>query len=189
MVVVKNFYLDVYEVTCREYKAFVEATNRNPPPTWKNGNYPPGTDRYPVTGVSWEDADAYARWAGKRLPTEEEWEFAARGKEGLRYPWGNSWKNECANADNVQRGITNVGSYKCASPFGIQDLIGNAWEWTATPWMPYPGGHLTNPPQASEKVIRGGSWESPRAYISTTVRSGWRGIGDQTGFRCAMDIQ
>jgi eukaryotic-like serine/threonine-protein kinase len=189
MVVVKNFYLDVYEVTCREYKAFVEATNRKPPPMWKNGNYPPGTDRYPVTGVSWEDADAYARWAGKRLPTEEEWEFAARGKEGLRYPWGNSWKSECANADNVQKGITNVGSYKCASPFGVQDLVGNAWEWTATPWLPYPNGHLTNPPHPSDKVIRGGSWESPRAFVSTTVRSGWRGIGDQTGFRCAMDIQ
>ena len=189
MVVVKNFYLDVYEVTCREYKAFVDETNRKPPPTWKNGNYPPGTDRYPVTGVSWEDADAYARWAGKRLPTEEEWEFAARGKEGLRYPWGNSWRSECANADNVQRGVTNVGSYKCPSPFGVQDLIGNAWEWTATPWLPYPGGHLTNPPQAADKVIRGGSWESPRAYVSTMVRSGWRGIGDQTGFRCAMDIQ
>jgi iron(II)-dependent oxidoreductase len=89
----------------------------------------------------------------------------------------------------VQRGITNVGSYKCPSPFGVQDLIGNAWEWTATPWLPYPGGHLTNPPQAADKVIRGGSWESPRAYVSTMVRSGWRGIGDQTGFRCAMDIQ
>jgi len=189
MVVVKNFYLDVYEVTCREYKEFLNETNRKPPPTWKNGNYLPGTDRYPVTGVSWEDADAYARWAGKRLPTEEEWEFAARGKEGLRYPWGNSWKNDCANADKVHRGITNVGSYKCASPFGVQDLIGNAWEWTASAWLPYPGGRLTNPPQASDKVIRGGSWESPREFVSTTLRSGWRGIGDQTGFRCAMDIQ
>lgn len=189
MVVVKNFYLDVYEVTCREYKAFVEKTNRKPPPTWKNGNYPPGTERYPVTGVSWEDADEYARWAGKRLPTEEEWEFAARGKEGLRYPWGNNWKSGCANADNVHGGITNVGSFNCASPFGVQDLIGNAWEWTATPWLPYPNGTLTNPPHASDKVIRGGSWESPRAFVSTTLRSGWRGIGDQTGFRCAMDIQ
>jgi serine/threonine-protein kinase len=188
-VVVKTFYLDVYEVTCREYKEFLNETKRKPPPTWKNGAYPPGTDRYPVTGVSWEDADAYARWAGKRLPTEEEWEFAARGKEGLRYPWGNSWKSECANADNVHRGITNVGSYKCASPFGVQDLIGNAWEWTATPWQPYPGGRLTNPPHAADKVIRGGSWESPRDFVSTMVRSGWRGIGDQTGFRCAMDIQ
>jgi serine/threonine-protein kinase len=189
MVVVKNFYLDVYEVTCREYKEFLNQTNRKPPPAWKNGNYPPGADRYPVTGVSWEDADAYAHWAGKRLPTEEEWEFAARGKEGLRYPWGNSWKSECANAGNAHKGITNVGSYKCASPFGIQDLIGNAWEWTATPWQPYPGGRFANPPHAADKVIRGGSWESPSEFVSTTLRSGWRGIGDQTGFRCAMDIQ
>jgi formylglycine-generating enzyme required for sulfatase activity len=189
MVVVKNFFLDVYEVTCREYKEFLDATNRKPPPAWKNGNYPPGADRYPVTGVSWEDADAYAHWAGKRLPTEEEWEFAARGKGGSRYPWGNDWKSDCANTGNMHKGVTNVGSYKCASPFGIQDLIGNAWEWTASAWQPYPGGRLTNAPHAADRVIRGGSWESPREFVSTTVRAGWRGIGDQTGFRCAMDIQ
>ena len=188
MVVVKNFYLDVYEVTRAEYKEFIDKTNRKPPATWKNGTYPPGTDRYPVTGVSWEDADAYARYVGKRLPTEEEWEFAARGKDGRRYPWGNDWKSSCANTDNVEKGITNVGSYKCASPFGVQDLIGNAWEWTASTWLPYPGGSLETTPHSSDKVIRGGSWESPRAFVSGTLRSGWRGIGDQTGFRCAMDV-
>ena len=188
MVVVKNFYLDVHEVTCREYKRFIDETNRKPPATWKNGNYPPGTDLHPVTGVTWDDANDYARWIGKRLPTEEEWEFAARGKDGRRYPWGNSWKSGCANADNVSKGITNVGSFNCESPFGIQDLIGNAWEWTASAWQPYPGGRLANTPHASDKVIRGGSWETPREFASAAMRSGWRGIGDQTGFRCAMDV-
>lgn len=187
MVMIKNFYLDVYEVTCRDYKKFIETTNRQPPPTWKDRNYPPGTDLHPVIGVSWEDATAYAQWAGKRLPTEEEWEFAARGPGELRYPWGNEWQNGCANADNVRNGVTNVGSYDCPSPFGVQDLIGNAWEWTDSSWVPYPGGKLTRPPHASDKVIRGGSWESPRTFISSTSRSGYRGVGIQTGFRCAMD--
>ncbi len=188
MVMIKNFYLDVYEVTCRDYKKFIDQTKRQPPPTWKDGNYPAGTDLHPVIGVSWEDAKAYAQWVGKRLPTEEEWEFAARGPEGRRYPWGDQWKSDCANVDNVRNGVINVGSYNCSSPFGVQDLIGNAWEWTDSPWVPYPGGQLTNPPHASDKVIRGGSWESPRTFISSTSRSGYRGIGIQTGFRCAIDV-
>lgn len=187
MVRVRNFYLDVYEVTCRDYKKFIDETNRQPPPTWKDGNYPAGSELHPVIGVSWEDAMAYAQWAGKRLPTEEEWEFAARGPEGRLYPWGNKWESKCANADKVQNGLTNVGTYKCASPFGVQDLIGNAWEWTNSPWVPYPGGKLTNPPHASDKVIRGGSWESPRTFINSTSRGGFKGIGVQTGFRCALD--
>lgn len=188
MVQVRNFYLDIYEVTCRDYKKFIDEKNWQPPPTWKDGNYPPGTDLHPVTGVSWEDAAAYAQWAGKRLPTEEEWEFAARGHEGLRYPWGNKWESGCANVDRVRNGVTNVGSYKCSSPFGVQDLIGNAWEWTDSSWVPYPGGRLSSVPDASDKVIRGGSWESPRTFISSTSRSGYRGVGIQTGFRCAMDV-
>jgi serine/threonine-protein kinase len=187
MVMVKSFYLDIYEVTCRDYKNFIDEKKREPPPTWKDGNYPPGTDLHPVTGVTWEDATAYAQWAGKRLPTEEEWEFAARGPQGLRYPWGNQWRSGCANVDKVRNGVTNVGSYNCSSPFGVQDLIGNAWEWTDSSWAPYPGGQFANPPHPSDKVIRGGSWESPRSFISSTSRGGHKGVGVQTGFRCAMD--
>ena len=188
MVKVKDFYLDIHEVTCRDYKKFIDEKKRPPPPTWKDGNYPPGSDLHPVTGVTWEDATAYAQWIGKRLPTEEEWEFAARGPEGLRYPWGNEWKSDCANVDNIRQGVTKVGSYNCRSPFGVQDLIGNAWEWTDSSWVPYPGGQLMNPPHPSDKVIRGGSWESPRTFISSTSRSGYKGVGIQTGFRCAMDV-
>lgn len=190
MVHVKGFYLDIYEVTCSEYQKFIDETNRRPPPSWKDGKFPKGTERHPVTGVSWEDAAAYARWAGKRLPTEEEWEFAARGPARLLYPWGNQWKNGCANVDvegQARRGVTNVGSYNCSSPFGAQDLIGNAWEWTNSAWQPYPGGRLLNPTTGGEKVIRGGSWESRRDFINSTSRSGYKDIGDQTGFRCAMD--
>ncbi len=190
-VTVKPFFIDINEVTCAEYKKFIDATGHNPPQNWKNGTYPLGTTRYPVTGVTWADADAYARSVGKRLPTEAEWEFAARGPKGLMYPWGNSWKPGCANADregNAQQGMTDVGTHNCGSPFGAEDMIGNAWEWTATDWAAYPDGHLQYRPKGGEKVIRGGSWESAQKIYATSVfRSGFLGAGDKTGFRCAKD--
>jgi serine/threonine-protein kinase len=192
MVVVKSFYLDVNEVTCEDYKKFIDATGHPAPKTWINGKYPSGTAQLPVTSVSWEEAVAYAQWARKRLPTEEEWELAARGREGLRYPWGNSWQAGCANADaegQARKRLASVGSHDCASPFGAKDLIGNAWEWTASDWMPYPGGQLQRPTTGGEKVIRGGGWDTPRNIATATYRSGWAGPGDKTGFRCAQDAQ
>jgi len=191
LVTVKPFYLDAHEVTCEAYKRFVDKDRSAMPANWTNGTYPPGTGNQPVTGITWEQATAYARSIGKRLPTEQEWEFAARGPAGLPYPWGTTWKRGCANAADEGRarnGLTNVGSYNCESPFGVQDLIGNAWEWTASDWSPYPGGRLANPSSGGEKVIRGGSWESAPNYASATYRSGYKGVGDKTGFRCAMDM-
>lgn len=185
---VKSFYIDIYEVTCEDYKRFLDKTERPAPPTWTNGAYPPGTGKHPVTGVTWDDADAYARSVGKRLPLEEEWEFAARGPSGLLYPWSNTWRAGCANAGKQGKGLVDVGSYDCASPFGVQDLIGNAWEWTASDWRPYPGGNLSTRPNGGEKVIRGGSWESPPEYATAIYRSGYNGVGQKTGFRCAMDM-
>jgi iron(II)-dependent oxidoreductase len=81
-----------------------------------------------------------------------------------------------------------VGSYDCDSPFGVQDLIGNAWEWTASDWRSYPGGSLATAASGGEKVIRGGSWESGPKYATATYRSGYKGVGQKTGFRCAMDM-
>lgn len=193
-VTVRSFFIDIHEVTCEEYKKFTESTGHIPPGSWVNGVYPAGSARHPVTGVSWEDADAYARYAEKRLPTEEEWEFAARGQNGLTYPWGNAWRPGCANADEegqARKGMAEVGSHKCGSPFGnIEDLVGNAWEWTASDWVPYPGGHLQSPTFGGEKVIRGGSWESPRKISATAIfRSGFKGVGDKTGFRCAKNAK
>jgi formylglycine-generating enzyme required for sulfatase activity len=185
---IKSFYLDIYEVTCEDYKRFLDKTGRPAPVTWTNGSYPPGTAKHPVIGVTWDDAEAYARSVGKRLPLEEEWEFAARGPGSLLYPWGNTWKAECANAGNPNRGLVNVGSYACDSPFGVQDLIGNAWEWTASDWRPYPGGRLSTASTGQEKVIRGGSWESGPTYATAIFRSAFEGVGHKTGFRCAMDM-
>jgi serine/threonine-protein kinase len=192
IVTVKSFYIDTNEVTCEEYKGFIDEKSHPAPRGWVNGTYPVGTGKLPVTGVSWEDAVAYAQSVGKRLPTEEEWELAARGKEGLRYPWGNSWQPGCANADEegqARKKLAAVGSHDCASPFGAKDLIGNAWEWTASDWVPYPGGQLQRSTSGGEKVIRGGAWDTPRNIATAIYRSGWVGPGDKTGFRCARDAQ
>jgi formylglycine-generating enzyme required for sulfatase activity len=92
------FFIDMHEVTCEEYQRFVDATGHKPPPAWREGIFPSGWARRPVTDVTWDDASAYAAWAGKRLPTETEWELAARGADGRRYPWGAQWRPGLANA-------------------------------------------------------------------------------------------
>ena len=191
--VVKSFFIDVYEVTCNEYEKFLLAENHAAPPSWVNGRPAPGYGRKPVTGVSWDDANAYARWAAKRLPTEEEWELAARGNDGRRYPWGNEWKKGSANADTSAHGhggVAVVGEHKGASPYGLFDIVGNAWEWTASTLAAYPGGQLP-PSQGEMKVIRGGCWTDARQHATTTRRMGLPprgGAYDNIGFRCAKDV-
>src|SRR6185503_2339795 len=127
-VTVKPFFIEAFEVTNEEYEKFVKATNHRVPSSWKNGAYPEGAGRKPVTAVSWDDANEYAKWAGRRLPTEEEWEFAARGTDGRLYPWGNEWRKGAANANGAEQGMAEVGGYKSTSPFGTADMVGNAWE-------------------------------------------------------------
>jgi formylglycine-generating enzyme required for sulfatase activity len=201
-VTVKPFFMDIYEVTNAQYAKFVQATRHKPPSYWSNGTYPAGTELLPVTGVTWDDANAYANWAGKRLPIEEEWEFAARGTDGRRYPWGNDWKSELANvvtktAANGEgnKGMAEVGSYssyKGASPYGIYDMVGNAWEWTASNLRAYPSGKLPTEANANDKVIRGGSWASTPETATTTFRRGWGANTEKdysyTGFRCVKEI-
>jgi formylglycine-generating enzyme required for sulfatase activity len=193
-VTVQSFYLDVTEVTCIEYEKFVKATGHKAPPTWVNGSYPSGTGKTPVTGVDWYDANAYAEWAKKRLPTEEEWEFAARGFESRRYPWGDEWRTSAANAgDSTVKGLVDVASYpEGKTSAGVMDMIGNAWEWTASSLQPYPNGRLPTLPDKNDKVIRGGSWKEDKNQATSTYRGFLAASGEKdysaTGFRCAKDL-
>jgi formylglycine-generating enzyme required for sulfatase activity len=188
---VKSFFIDIYEVTNEDYAKFVEATTRNPPSTWE-GVYPKDAAHRPVTGVTWYDANDYARWVGKRLPTEEEWEFAARGTDGRRYPWGNDWRKGLANANGASKGMVNVEDCQDKSPSGALGMVGNAWEWTASTLSPYPGGILPVKVSGDLKVIRGGTSSSDQTQATTTYRRGWLARSEDdygdTGFRCVKDI-
>ena len=187
---VDPFFIDIFEVSCEEYKRFIDATGHRPPPRWINRTYPAGWARRAVTGIDWDDANAYAGWAGKRLPTEQEWEFAARGADGRLYPWGNAWKAKAANADSSSHGHADaVGEHPAGpSPFGAFDMAGNVWEWTSSDLTAYTGGTLQD---REMKVVRGGSWVESRTGATATSRKGLppRG-GDYStvGFRCVMDV-
>jgi serine/threonine-protein kinase len=193
-VVVPPFFIDQHEVTCEQYEKFTRATGHRVPDDWRNGTYPTDARRHPVTGVDWNDANAYAKWAGKRLPSEEEWEYAARGVDRRKYPWGNDWQNNIANAGASSLGhFSDVGSFPAGkSPFGLMDMVGNAWEWTASDLKPYPGGRLTNPPHEERKITRGASWFKDKERDWTTTFRGFAapaGGNDysKVGFRCAKD--
>jgi eukaryotic-like serine/threonine-protein kinase len=189
-VTVAPFYMDLYEVTNEQYLKFVRATKHPIPKTWTTQLYPIGQAHKPVTGVSWDDANAYAKWVGRRLPNEEEWEFAARGTDGRRYPWGNQWEPRLANANGTSRAKADVGTYKGVSPFGVYDMVGNAWEWTASKLSPYPGGTLPKEAQGELTVIRGGSYAENSDQATTTYRGFVLTRGgnyDKTGFRCVID--
>ncbi len=190
---VKPFFIDVYEVTCEEYKRFIDATGHQAPPRWVNGTYPAGWARRAVTGISWDDANSYASWATKRLPTEQEWEFAARGTDGRLYPWGNQWKTKAGNAHNTSHGhVDAVGVHPAGrSPFGAYDMVGNVWEWTSSDMVAYPGGSLPETLEGEVKVVRGGSWQEAQDRATTTHRKGLPprdGEYTNVGFRCAKDV-
>ena len=192
-VTVKPFFIDTYEVTNADFAKCVIAQQCTAPPGWSGRSPPPASAKRPVTGVRWSEANDYARFVGKRLPTEEEWEFAARGTDGRIYPWGNSWQRSLANANGARQEIADVGSFSGTSAFGAFDMVGNAWEWTASELRAYPGGRLpANLPAGDLKVIRGGSYESTKEFATATYRTGWPTRGartySQTGFRCAKDI-
>lgn len=191
---IKPFFLDTQEVTNLEYKRFVDATGRSAPKHWRfNGSYLPDEAELPVTYVSWDDAASYAKWANKRLPTEAEWEYAARGgSQGYLYPWGNQWQNGYANVD--RKGQTKpapVRSFeKDLSLFGIYDLAGNVSEWVQDFYSERYGAK----PDQQFRVYRGGNFLDAPERGTNTYR--WYDFPVLTrdvdafrvGFRCAKDI-
>jgi serine/threonine-protein kinase len=187
------FFIDKTEVTVGDYYKFVKARGYKTPPTWsaewKEGNFTEQEARLPVTNVSWFDATAYAQWAGKRLPTEKEWEYAARGTDKRLYPWGNSFNPELANSKETGGDLAPVGSYSAGqSPFGILDMSGNVAEWTGSDSFQYPGSKGT---QQAGKIIRGGGFRNSEVYLRTTTRVALAPNESRPdiGFRCAKDAQ
>ncbi len=190
-VTVAPFWMDIYPVTMRDYMAYVKDTNTKPPKFYKDSRYN-GPDQ-PVVGITWNEAVAYATWAGKKLPTEIQWEFAARGKANRKYPWGNFAPDttRCNYADYL--GMTsNVTMHDGGvTPEGIYDLLGNVWEWTLDPFAPYailrkdPDMAAGNP----RKSARGGCWQSPPETLNCTARYGFfpESQTDTLGFRCILE--
>lgn len=182
-VFVDDFYIDKYPVTNRQFYQFVLSDGYKPQGNWQK-YFEPGTADMPVRGVTWEDANAYCSWAGKRLPTEAEWEKAARGDDGRLYPWGNDWSSEI-----LPRGSLNyrlVLNQKAASPYGALAMVGVLWQWTASSWAPYPFD-----PEADNdvKVLRGGAFSNGRNIIRCANRYPEdASVGFNTfTFRCARD--
>jgi formylglycine-generating enzyme required for sulfatase activity len=212
------FLIDKTEVTVGQFRRFVEATGyiteaeqqgwalvysrpgqaeRKEGATWKSPGFPQ-TDQHPVTCVSRRDAAAYCAWAGKRLPTEAEWERAARGPEGRMWPWGNTWARERAHADRPSRGTIPAGSLPAgASPFGVLDLAGNVAE-VCDDWFDpdyFKKGGLRNPKGPDEgqtRVLKGGSWVDAAILTRSSRRVGvygpTQGVNNADGFRGVCDL-
>ncbi len=197
---VKPFYIDKYPVTNRQFKQFLAATHYHPRDggnflrDWSGDDYPAGWDNKPVTWVGLEDARAYAAWAGKRLPHEWEWQFAAQGTDGRAYPWGNAWQADAvpvADQGRTLRGPDKVDAHPAgASPFGVMDMVGNVWQWTDE----YVDEHTRG------GILRGGSNYQPQGsmwYFPQAYRNDQHGKlllmapsydrAATLGFRCAAD--
>ena len=193
---VDAFWIDQTEVTNEMYAKCVQTSRCTPP--FNTSHF---SDRkyatHPVCNVNWYQAGAYCSWAGRRLPTEAEWEKAARGTDARFYPWGSELDCEHANHNkNCVKDTTPVGSYEIGkSPYGAYDMAGNVWEWTASVYKPYPynaADGREDPNSSDLRTIRGGSWENYGIYNIYLVRTYIRGWADPSfwvhfiGFRCAV---
>ena len=173
------FFIDQYPVTNAQYLDFVAATGHRVPKHWTAGRPPEGEESHPAVWLSWFDAAAYAKWADKRLPTEDEWEYAARGTDGRAYPWGNDFApDRCNCRASALGGICRVNAFPDgASPAGCHNMAGNVWEWTDS-W--HGDAH-------QRRVLRGGSWASGIMSVRTCYRGRdfptyWSNV---YGVRCA----
>lgn len=185
------FYIDKYEVTVALYLEFMKATDYGEPEYWRDLRF--NIAKQPVIGVSWHEANAYCKWAGKRLPTEAEWEKAARGGlVGKIYPWGSKWDASRANNGSNTRP---VGSF-APNDYGLYDMIGNVWEWCAdwydsdyyssSPWR-----NPTGPSSGTDRVMRGGGIGGGYTFALSVAHRG-NGVPTATGwglgFRCVQDV-
>ncbi len=207
------YYIDQFEITASHFQKFVESAGRNVPPRSDDDAVRSQRD-FPAVGMSWTDAAAYCKWAGRRLPTEAEWEKAARGTDGRRYPWGDMqpfvdianynrgvWVSEAITlvpvgsgleGMSVRHGLTNGGR----SPYGLSHMAGNAAEWvgdwyTREYYAQSPDRNPAGPATGEKRVLRGGSWADLPIALRVTARfSAEPDFEDRTiGFRCAADVQ
>ncbi|MFF3426860.1 SUMF1/EgtB/PvdO family nonheme iron enzyme [Streptomyces sp. NPDC002602] len=174
-----SFHIDVFPTTNADYFRFVSATGHPPPQHWDGPRHPNSLFDHPVVWVTWRDAAAYAAWAGKALPTSDQWEKAARGTKGNIYPWGNSpTAAKCNVSDSGIGHTTPVSRYQSgASPFGAYDLCGNAWEWCVTESSP------------GRRELKGSAFTSPfvRATPSAFNDASTSMSDEDTGFRCVAE--
>ena len=191
-VYVSEFLIDKTEVTWRQFREFLDATGSPIPRAPISGT----PDHYPASFVLWDEARAYCEWIGGRLPTEAEWEKAARGADGRLYSWGNQWdSHRCNSISGGLHGPESVGSYPdCLSPYGVLDMPGSMWEWCADRYGEdhYAEGPATDPQGPTSgrlRVMRGGAWMSQPLWLRAAhrvARSPTSRNADH-GFRCAQD--
>jgi len=197
------FLIDRHEVTNFQYERYIKAMNKRSPLHFRNRTYPEGKVDHPVVYVGWDDAVDYCSWAGKRLPTDQEWEKAARSSDGRIYPWGDIFDPKKSNnpvrwrAAGHTGDTTPVGAFaEGVSPYGLYDTSGNVWEWTDSWYAPYPGSEVSSENYGERyKTLKGGSWFDCSFYkcgISAPLFNraffAKRTKNDTFGFRCAKDV-
>ncbi|MBT6600601.1 MAG: SUMF1/EgtB/PvdO family nonheme iron enzyme [Nitrospina sp.] len=195
-----SYYIDKYEVTNEEYKRFIDTTGYDElPGHWDNGTYAVGEGNFPVTHVTWREALTYALWAQKTLPTEAQWEKAARGVDGRLYPWGNVYEKGKSNMgiDGAKELVAGGTYSEDVSPYKVYDLGGNVMEWTMDWYLAYPGNTYKNTRYGKTlKVLRGNAFQGSGHYFLEAYRYSFarteadpNAYFENVGFRCLENLK